>query len=582
MSHDEEIPYFSEKDEDDDEKIFLEEDSNNKEEEDSHKKADENQQIIDEFKRKIVIPKPNAGNDPNSNWYEFKENDDLNQMLQKKIEEKAREKERIERENKKKCRKIMRNPVEYINFIKTYLLCSVDNIVKISRTMFSEQLQAYLISKMKFEDIETLEKIGKDYAIRKTPLDFLLRDLLRMFNRYFVFKQFNSFYFLHNLAFNNSFSHEQIIWLFAALCQYLRIPVRFVSIIDMTSFNLDRKYKANIKSVEKNHKNEKKRKYEEFPENSKTFSLKKKKSANNLIDKCIKTLIEGKTSNSEEKKESNKDFRDSEQNNNFGSQEENVHNENINDNDDEYDENNDCTTNIDDFFKAFNFKRDPNRSDKKEISQELLQNLPKNLNSSTEILDIHSFNFENSLQSKPLENKNVNNRLFSDSYEASEYKYWLEIYDYEMQKWIIVNPVLQEIYKEVYPPYIRAKIHGTPALFILSAIKFNEFELKNPNYIFKKSGIFINDVTMKYCEKWTKILINRRQLSLKFWWEKLLDSLTPENNLNIPEWAKEIFESERILSEKIAKEDLPTSYNEFRNSPYYILPSHLKKYQGYF
>lgn len=576
MSHDEEIPFYSEKDEDDDANFFFEENSNN-EEDDSNKKAEENQQIIDEFKRKIVIPKPNADNDPNSNWYEFKENDDLNQMLQKKIEEKAREKERIEKENKKRCRKIMRNPVEYINFIKTYLLCSVYNIVKISRTMFSEQLQAYLISKIKFEDIETLEKIGKAYSQRKTPLDFLLRDLLRLFNRYFVFKQFNTFYFLHNLAFNNSFSHEQIIWLFAALCQYLHIPVRFVSIIDMSSFNLDRKYKANIKSVEKNHKNEKKRKYEEFPENPKNISLKKKKSTTNLIDKCIKTLIEGKSSKSEEKKEN---YINNGQDKKLESQEENFNeNNNNNLNDDEDDNDNECS-NIDDFFKAFNFKRDPNRSDKKEISQELLQNLPKNLNHSTEILDIHSFNFENSLQSKPLENKNVNNRLFSDSYEASEYKYWLEIYDYEIQRWIIVNPVLQEIYKEIYPPYIKAKIHGTPALFILSAIKFNEYELKKDNFIFKKSGIFINDVTMKYCEKWTKVLINRRQLNLKFWWEKILESLTPENNLNVPQWANEIFESEKNLNEKIAKEDLPTNYNEFRNSPYYILPSHLKKYQG--
>ena len=112
------------------------------------KKPDAGQQILDVFRQKMQKLEINE----ESKWYEFKENDGVTKMLERKVEEERREKERIEFENRKKVRKIMRNPVEYINLIKVYLMCSIYNIIKISKKMFSEQLQAYVLSKFPLQE----------------------------------------------------------------------------------------------------------------------------------------------------------------------------------------------------------------------------------------------------------------------------------------------------------------------------------------------------------------------------------------------------------------------------------------------
>jgi xeroderma pigmentosum group C-complementing protein len=42
----------------------------------------------------------------------------------------------------------------------------------------------------------------------------------------------------------------------------------------------------------------------------------------------------------------------------------------------------------------------------------------------------------------------------------------------------------------------------------------------------------------------------------------------------------EIFNNEKNYLELLFKKEIPSNYLEFRYSPYYVLPSHLKKYQA--
>ena len=362
----------------------------------------------------------------------------------------------------------------------------------------------------------------------------------------------------------NNYTHEQISWLFIALCQYLRIPVRFLSIIDLTGFNLDRKYRVSIKSIEEEPGNRslKKRKLEDFPKEIARNNLaKRRKNESNMIDKCLKSLIEKGNENipKDSKYEEDSKGNDSESQKSEGG-----------------------NIDLDNFLMGFEYKKATtgSKSIEKELPESMKKKLPSNLDLiSNELLDINSFNYDNF--KKSIE-KDKPRPLFSDSYDSDEYKYWLEIYDYELNRWIVVNPILQEIYKEVLPKYIQAKIHNIPGLFIISSIKpLETMEYQVPKYIFESSGILLSDATIRYCEKWTKTLIHRKQLALKFWWDELMGKLEPRKVLKPSAIYQPIFESEAQLNSEIFKSDIPTNYNEFRNSPYYILPSHLRKYQGF-
>ena len=540
--------------------------------------------LLEALKKNIA--KPNESDNPLENWYEFKDNDGVSKVLERKLIEKAKEKELLEQENKKKVRRIMKNPIEYINLLKVYLLCSLHNLVKLTSRMCSIQLEAFLISKFSLEELELLDELKRSYATHEQSIDTIIKELFKIFSKHFIYKKFNTFHLLHNLAYNNNYTHEQIIWLFIALCNHLQIPVRHLSIIDLTSFNLDRKYRFNMKLIEEegNKKNIKKRKIEQAKENAKlTKNIKNKKTDNTYLDKCIKSLIEGpinppKLISFDKESSKSDDIL-----------------ENASDKEEQDKE-------IDDLFMSFQYKKPSNMKksiDDSAISSSLKKRVPCNLDDSTDIININTYNFNNSLPrlsespNKPLP------RIYNDDYESSEYKYWLEIYDTELNQWIVINPIQQEIYKEVNPRYVQEKTHNIPALFIIASMKLTGQKYqqekvteqedeqqrltgqKEKKYIYRNLEIFLMDTTFRYCEKWTKVLIFRRQLTLKYWWDSLWVLLNPLNILILEEPYKSIFQKEKELYINLTKQDIPMNYNEFRNSEFYILPSHLRKYQGF-
>lgn len=86
---------------------------------------------------------------------------------------------------------------------------------------------------------------------------------------------------------------------------------------------------------------------------------------------------------------------------------------------------------------------------------------------------------------------------------------------------MVVNPIAQEIYRESRNKYIQDKLQGIPVLFILAAFKIDNCEYQIPHFL-KSSNLFITDVTPRYVEKWGKIIMFRKQLTLLKWFEELI------------------------------------------------------------
>lgn len=98
-------------------------------------------------------------------------------------------------------------------------------------------------------------------------------------------------------------------------------------------------------------------------------------------------------------------------------------------------DNNDQIDDLDDFLKEFKFKQTTKPAKAENLEEELpfalKGKVPANLDDEDEnLVNINTFNFENIR--KPEEPRV--RRQFNDEYESEEFKYWLEVYDYETKK----------------------------------------------------------------------------------------------------------------------------------------------------
>lgn len=60
-----------------------------------------------------------------------------------------------------------------------------------------------------------------------------------------------------------------------------------------------------------------------------------------------------------------------------------------------------------------------------------------NIDDNSNILNINSYNFENTRKDEDDKSLMIENKFktINDSYESDEYRYWIEIYDYEEKKY---------------------------------------------------------------------------------------------------------------------------------------------------
>lgn len=221
-----------EEDEDEEEKMFKKNNSKSESENEEEEENPEKMKISKLFLNKLYQ------NEEKQNDFSFKDNQDLEKLLEKKNMEKLRENERLERENQKKVRRIMKNAIEYINFIKAYILLRLCQQINSGKLIYSETLKSYVISKYNLIEILEIDKLALNYEKKGNFFENLMRSLFKIHNKRFVFKKFNSFYLLYNFAHTDNYTHKQALFIFAALLSYCKIPVRFVEIMELKGLNV--------------------------------------------------------------------------------------------------------------------------------------------------------------------------------------------------------------------------------------------------------------------------------------------------------------------------------------------------------
>jgi len=134
---------------------------------------------------------------------------------------------------------IMRNPQNYDNFMKLYILCNFARWQLYTKMCNSNHILAFALSKLDLKDLRLLDKIKRDYA-EEPDEDFKdrLMSMIGIMLRNFTYERFNDHQIMFNLSENETYSYENILQIFYALLKYAGICVRIVSAIDLACLNV--------------------------------------------------------------------------------------------------------------------------------------------------------------------------------------------------------------------------------------------------------------------------------------------------------------------------------------------------------
>jgi len=100
--------------------------------------------------------------------------------------------------------------------------------------------------------------------------------------------------------------------------------------------------------------------------------------------------------------------------------------------------------------------------------------------------------------------------------DLSEFKFWLEVFDFSQKKWIQVEPLKRKVYDD--NEEIKSRLHGCAPLFIITFQKYQFNDEASKFHLEKYKNYYIRDVSVNYIEKWHKLLVSRRELNLNQWW----------------------------------------------------------------
>lgn len=103
--------------------------------------------------------------------------------------------------------------------------------------------------------------------------------------------------------------------------------------------------------------------------------------------------------------------------------------------------------------------------------------------------------------------------------DLSEFKFWLEVFDLDQNKWIHAEPLKRKVYDDQED--IKKRLHGTASLFILSFQKYRYKDEAAKASHEKYKNYYVRDVTINYIERWHRLLVSRRELNLNIWWNQI-------------------------------------------------------------
>jgi len=150
--------------------------------------------------------------------------------------------------------------------------------------------------------------------------------------------------------------------------------------------------------------------------------------------------------------------------------------------------------------------------------------------------------------------------------DLSEYKCWVEVWDFEEERWVQVEPLKNKIYENLEE--INKRLHGMPGLFIMTFQKYSFKEGVDPKPIEKHKRYYIRDVTSNYIKRCHKTTVSRRELGLDYWWNQIVTYFKFDPNLSDGKKGKFIVNLNRFLGEgKSIRRRENTGHRETRYSP---------------
>lgn len=174
--------------------------------------------------------------------------------------------------------------------------------------------------------------------------------------------------------------------------------------------------------------------------------------------------------------------------------------------------------------------------------------------------------------------ENFSSELKSDDHDSSNFKCWVEVFDEDCNKWVHVDPLAKTVYKT--NEEINKKLVNMPGLFVVSFVPYTLAKPYHESRLKHHHELYLKDLTPRYIPRWHKVLVSRRQIGLNIWWEQVMGYFGFEKDISS---AKErlinAIEDEELG--EVSKKDVPQNVREFRVSKHYIIPSLLKKFQGF-
>ena len=138
---------------------------------------------------------------------------------------------------------IMRNPQHYDNFMKLYILCNFARWQFYTKMCYSSHVLALSLSKLDLKDFALLDKIKANYAEDPTHnFKDRLTPLMTILLRNFPYEKFNDHHLMFNFVENGTYSYENLIQIFFSLLQYVGIPARIVSALDLACLSVRYSY----------------------------------------------------------------------------------------------------------------------------------------------------------------------------------------------------------------------------------------------------------------------------------------------------------------------------------------------------
>ena len=174
--------------------------------------------------------------------------------------------------------------------------------------------------------------------------------------------------------------------------------------------------------------------------------------------------------------------------------------------------------------------------------------------------------------------ENFCSELKSDDHDSTNFKLWVEVFDEDSNKWVHVDPLAKAVYKT--NEEITKKLINMPGLFVVSWMPYNLAKPYHDSQLWRYHELYLKDLTAKYIPRWHKVLVSRKQVGLHIWWDQVMRYFGFEKDISA---TKDILinaiEEEEIL--ETCKKDVPQNVREFRVSKHYIIPSLLRKFQGF-